>query len=65
MARTNIRVSAFDGERYGADVLGDDPDSDLAVIRVSGSGAAHVQFARSQRSADRAAGDRHRQSPGL
>jgi S1-C subfamily serine protease len=43
----DIRVSAFDGERYGADVLGDDPDSDLAVIRVSGSGAAHVQFARS------------------
>ena len=43
----DIRVSAFDGERYGAYVLGDDPDSDLAVIRVSGSGAAHVQFARS------------------
>jgi len=43
----DIRVTAFDGERYAADVLGDDPDSDLAVIRVSGSGAAHLQFARS------------------
>jgi S1-C subfamily serine protease len=42
-----IRVSAFDGERYLADLLGDDPDSDLAVIRVSGSAAAHVRFARS------------------
>ncbi len=43
----SIRVTALDGERYSADVLGDDPDSDLAVIRVSGSGAAHVQFGRS------------------
>jgi S1-C subfamily serine protease len=43
----DIRVTAFEGERYVADVLGDDPDSDLAVIRVSGSGAAHVEFARS------------------
>jgi S1-C subfamily serine protease len=45
----DIRVSSFDGERYAADVLGDDPDSDLAVIRVSGSGAAHVQFAPSSK----------------
>ena len=45
----DIRVSTLDGERYAADVLGDDPDSDLAVIRVSGSGAPHVQFARSSR----------------
>lgn len=43
----DIRVTAFDGERFAADVVGDDPDSDLAVIRVSASGAAHVQFASS------------------
>ena len=43
----DIRVTAFEGERYAADVLGDDPDSDLAVIRISVSGAAHVGFARS------------------
>src|SRR5579862_4600490 len=42
-----IRVTAFEGERYSADVLGDDPDSDLAVIRISIGGAAHVGFARS------------------
>jgi S1-C subfamily serine protease len=34
----HIRVTAYDGERYAADLLGDDPDSDLAVIRVSGAG---------------------------
>jgi S1-C subfamily serine protease len=44
----DIRVSAFDGERFAADLVGDDPDSDLAVIRVSGSGAPHVQFAPSR-----------------
>ena len=42
-----IRVSTLEGDRYAADVLGDDPDSDLAVIRVSASGAPHVRFARS------------------
>ena len=43
----DIRVTAFDGEHYVADMVGDDPDSDLAVIRVSASSATHVQFARS------------------
>jgi S1-C subfamily serine protease len=42
-----IRVTTLDGERYAADIVGDDPDSDLAVIRVSASNAAHVTFGRS------------------
>ncbi len=58
-----IRVTALDGERYGADVLGDDPDSDLAVIRVSGSGAAHCNL--DDPSADRTTGDCHRHPLGF
>ena len=30
-----IRVTTQEGERFAADILGDDPDSDLAVIRVT------------------------------
>ncbi len=48
-AAQDIRVSTLDGEHYVADVLGDDPDSDLAVIRVSGSGATHLRFGSSAR----------------
>lgn len=32
---TSIRVTALDGSRYDASVVGDDPHSDLAVVRVS------------------------------
>jgi S1-C subfamily serine protease len=39
-----IGVTTQDGERFTADIVGDDPDSDLAVIRVSTSGAPHVRF---------------------
>jgi len=35
------------GERFAADVLGDDPDSDLAVLRVSTRAAPHVRFGHS------------------
>jgi len=44
-----IRVSTQEGARFVADIVGDDPDSDLAVIRVSTSGAPHVRFGRSAR----------------
>jgi S1-C subfamily serine protease len=44
-----IRVTIQDGERFAADIVGDDPDSDLAVIRVSTTGAPHVRFGRSSR----------------
>jgi S1-C subfamily serine protease len=39
-----IKVSTQDGERFAADIVGDDPDSDLAVVRVSTRGAPHVRF---------------------
>ncbi len=44
-----LRVSTLDGERFAADIVGDDPDSDLAVLRVSTSGAPHVRFGSSAR----------------
>ena len=42
-----IRVTTQEGERFAADIVGDDPDSDLAVIRMSTSGAPHVHFGQS------------------
>ena len=44
-----IRVATQDGERFAADIVGDDPDSDLAVIRISTRGAPHVRFGPSSR----------------
>jgi S1-C subfamily serine protease len=44
-----IRVTTQDGERFAADIVGDDPDSDLAVIRVSIGGAPHVHFGKSSK----------------
>ena len=43
----DIRVTTQDGEGFAADIVGDDPDSDLAVIRVSTRGVPHVRFGRS------------------
>jgi S1-C subfamily serine protease len=42
-----IRVVTQEDERFAADIVGDDPDSDLAVIRVSTRGALHVHFGQS------------------
>ena len=42
-----IRVITQEDERFAADIVGDDPDSDLAVIRVSTRGAPHVRFGQS------------------
>src|SRR5207248_6734522 len=36
------------GQRYQADVVGDDPDTDLAVIRISASNLNPVKFGDSQ-----------------
>jgi len=43
----DIRVLTQEAEEYAADIVGDDPDSDLAVIRISTSSAPHVSFGRS------------------
>jgi len=43
-----IRVTLADGDRYQADLVGDDPDTDLAVIRVGSSGLPQVVLADSQ-----------------
>jgi S1-C subfamily serine protease len=44
---TEIRVTSQEGEQWDADVVGDDPDSDLALMRVGATRAPHVRFARS------------------
>src|SRR6185436_268388 len=32
---TRIEVTVSDGSKYGAELIGDDPDTDLAVIRIN------------------------------
>jgi len=44
-----IRVTTQEAERFSADIVGNDPDSDLAVIRVSTRGAPHVRFGKSSK----------------
>ena len=41
----SLRVTMSDGHHAAADLVGDDPDSDLAVIRMNSSGLPHIQFA--------------------
>lgn len=41
----SLRATMSDGHHAAADLVGDDPDSDLAVIRMNSSGLPHVQFA--------------------
>lgn len=43
-----IHVTLADGFRSDAEIIGDDPHSDLAVIRVHTSGLKHLAFADSQ-----------------
>src|SRR6201996_450488 len=42
-----IGVSTSEGERFSADLVGDDPDSDLAVLRASVGVVPHVAFGHS------------------
>ncbi len=44
-----IRVTLADGETYPATLAGDDPDSDLAVIRMNAPHLSHVHFGDSNR----------------
>jgi S1-C subfamily serine protease len=43
----HLDVTTADGRSYHADVLGDDPDTDLAVLRISASALPVVELGRS------------------
>ena len=42
---SEIRVSLADGRRLVGDLIGDDPDTDLAIIRVSAGDISYLPFA--------------------
>ena len=39
-----IEVTLADGQQYRAELIGDDPDTDLAIIRISGADFTHAQL---------------------
>jgi Trypsin-like serine proteases, typically periplasmic, contain C-terminal PDZ domain len=45
----SLEVRLLEGSRYEAAVVGDDPDTDLAVLRIGASGLPRLEFADSSR----------------
>ena len=45
---SKVKVHLRDGQSLDGDILGDDPHTDLAVVRVSGSKLPTVQFGTSR-----------------
>jgi S1-C subfamily serine protease len=45
----DIRIALADGRRLNAELIGDDPHTDLAVVRAQTSDVAHLEFADSDR----------------
>ena len=58
---TKTEVLLSDGRRFSAELVGDDPESDLAVLRIHGTGLLPVQFGRFRRNSRGPARDRDRQ----
>ena len=46
---SELVVNLPDGREYGAQLVGDDPDTDLAVIRIDGSQLPYVRLADSEK----------------
>ncbi|HSE36610.1 MAG TPA: trypsin-like peptidase domain-containing protein [Blastocatellia bacterium] len=44
-----IEVTVLDGRKYEADLIGDDPDSDLAVIRINAPNLVPAQLGQAQK----------------
>ena len=59
---TRIEVTLADGRTASAQIVGDDPDSDLAVLKVAADDLASIRFGATSRRARRAGRHRHRQS---
>lgn len=43
-----IEVTLADGEQHRAELVGDDPDTDLAIIRIPGTDYTHAEFGDSE-----------------
>src|SRR5262249_56292122 len=46
---TGIQVTVSDGHRYAAELIGDDPDTDLAVIRINAPSVVPAHLGEAQK----------------